>query len=468
MKARWLIAMTLVSFGANAADALRDVADVQRELVETAFKSNLALQRESIDVDRASAALDQARARFLPELAFEARYTRADGGRELVFPAGSLLNPAYQTLNELLVGQGQPPRFGQLTDPSIAFQRTHEQDTRVTLRQPLYQPAIPAAVAAQRQLLRGAEYQRVVHGRQLYHDVSIGYLRHLKALRAARIVASAGEVLDENVRVTESLFRNGRITEDQVLRARAERLAVTQQQREARDAIAQSRRYVNFLLNRALDTPLEDARIEVSTTAAPDAGPLRAGHGARRAELARLDALESAAQAQVRVARAALKPSLALGIDAGTQGENYRFGPGYNFIAGSLVLSWKFFDGGARRSALDQARLAARSASLAREELALAIALEVETAADALSTSIDSLDTARAREDAAGAALRIAGRKRDEGAISQVEFMDARQSLTAAALNLNLTQFDLLERRAELERATGTAELPALPVETSR
>lgn len=51
--------------------------------------------------------------------------------------------------------------------------------------------------------------------------------------------------------------------------------------------------------------------------------------------------------------------------------------------------------------------------------------------------------------------------------LSQVEFLDARNALTEAELNLNLTQFALLERSAELEAATGAAVLPPLPRVTS-
>ena len=51
--------------------------------------------------------------------------------------------------------------------------------------------------------------------------------------------------------------------------------------------------------------------------------------------------------------------------------------------------------------------------------------------------------------------FRIAGRKRDEGVISQVEFLDARTSLTAAELNLNAVRFELLARQADLDYATG-------------
>jgi hypothetical protein len=48
--------------------------------------------------------------------------------------------------------------------------------------------------------------------------------------------------------------------------------------------------------------------------------------------------------------------------------------------------------------------------------------------------------------------------------ITQVEFIDARSSLTSAELNLNVTLFDLLARQAELDYATAAGTLPLAPV----
>jgi outer membrane protein len=442
----------------HAQTSIRDVETVAREYVATALNSNLALRGQQLEVERAEAALAAARGRFLPELALQARYTRTDGGREIDFPIGALLNPAYQTLNEMLAAQGQPPRFAPLSDVSIPFQREREQDTRITLRQPLYQPAIPAARRAQSELLRGSRHGEQALAQQLRRDVYTAYLDWLKALRVRDILESTRGVLGENLRVNESLLRNGRITEDQVLRAQTELLNVTQQLREAQSTIDQARSYVNFLLNRPLTTELEDARIAVAATpsqAAPTEAALQAQAQQHRPELQQLDALAGAAEAQQRIARAALLPTLSLGVDAGTQGESYHFGPGHNFTSASLVLSWKFFDGGVNRSEAQRARLAARKTRLQQEALAQQIDLEVQQASDRLAASQDSLAVAEARAVAARAALRIAERKRDAGSISQVEFLDARSALTAADLTLNVTRFELLERRVELQYATG-------------
>jgi outer membrane protein TolC len=268
-------------------------------------------------------------------------------------------------------------------------------------------------------------------------------------------------LLEENLRVNESLFRNGKITQDQVLRARAELLAVVQQLREARNGQSQTRSYVNFLRNRPLEDELVPAAIEgeIARTV-QDLGTLRAAALANRPEIDQLDRAARAAESRVQLARADLKPTLSLGVDAGTQGEQYEFGRGSNFSMVSLLLNWQFFDGGANRAAARSARAAARQAATRRDEVALQIQLEVQQALDRLETTSDSLSTAQARAEAARAGFRIAGRKRDEGVINQVEFIDARNSLTSAELNLNVTLFDLLARQAELDYATAAGTLP--------
>jgi len=183
-----------------------------------------------------------------------------------------------------------------------------------------------------------------------------------------------------------------------------------------------------------------------------------------RPEIAQLDRLVAASRAQADLARAARKPTLALGADAGTQGERYEFGRGRNFATVSLLLNWTLFDGGARRADVRAADASERRARAQRDELAQQVQLEVQQALDRLDTAADSLATAAARADAARAGFRIASRKRDEGVISQVEFIDARSALTGAELNLNLTRFALLAREAELDYATSTGTLPLDPV----
>jgi len=442
-------------------DSGRPLAAVIDDYVREGLQSNLSLRAQSLEVERSVAALDEARARYFPEVGFAARYTRAEGGRTIELPLGQALNPAYQTLNDLLVAQGQQPKFPVVQDETIAFMREREQDTRITVRMPLLQLAIPAAVRAQRELLGASEYAHVALGRRLKRDITVGYLHWLAAVRNKGIVDASVSLLNENLRVNDSLFRNGKITQDQVLRARAELLEVTQQSREAENAAAQSRSYLNFLLNRPLDTALENVEVGAEVAARTLAlAELRTAALANRPELAELTHLTRASEAQVKVAKAERWPTLSLGADGGTQGEEYEFGRGSNYATVSLLLNWTLFDGGVRRAGVRQAAAVARRTATQLDELTQQVQLEVQQSLDRLNTSADSLATADARSEAARAAFRIASRKRDEGAISQVEFIDARSSLTGAELNLNVTRFSVLARQAELDYATASGSLP--------
>jgi len=176
---------------APAGAAVRPVAEVIDEYVREALHSNLSLRADSLEVERNIAALDAARARFFPTVSFDARYTRAQGGREIDLPLGNLVNPLYSTLNQLLVAQGRPAEFASIQNQTILFQREREQDTRFTVRQALYSPAIPAAIRAERAQLEASQFGHIAVARRLKRDVTVAYLDWLKASRAVDIVQRA-------------------------------------------------------------------------------------------------------------------------------------------------------------------------------------------------------------------------------------------------------------------------------------
>ncbi len=460
----YLLFMALTVSAAQPARAQQPFDTVIEGYVAEALRSNLALQSETLEVERAAAALAQARARYFPEATLQARYSRAEGGRVIDIPIGTALNPVYSTLNEMLAAQGEAPRFPQLADQTIPFLREREQDTRISIRQPLYVPGISAAVQAQRALLGASNYQLMALARTLRRDVHLAYIDWLKARESVDIVAASEALLQENLRVNRSLFDNGKLTEDQVLRAQAELLAVEQQKREIENGTRQAQSYFNFLLNRPLTAAIEASAPPASSASQEDALELLWTRALeRRPELNRLEQLQEASAAQVRAARKERWPTLTFGFDGGTQGEQYRFGDGYNFGVASLVFTWKLFDGGGDAARVREARAAERQFVLREEEAARRIQLEVQQALDRLQTARASLATALARAEAANAAFRISSRKRDEGVINQVEFIDAQSQLTSAELNLNLTRFDVLARRAELEYATSSGDLPLDP-----
>ena len=136
------------------------------------------------------------------------------------------------------------------------------------------------------------------------------------------VVAASEALLRENLRVNQSLFDNGKITEDQVLRARAELLAVEQQKREIENLTTQARSYLNFLLNRDLQTALEPSAAPTTSDERDAALELLWSEAlGRRPEVAQVGQLRRASEEQVKIAQRRKWPTLSLGIDAGTQGD---------------------------------------------------------------------------------------------------------------------------------------------------
>jgi outer membrane protein len=433
-------------------------------LVADALAANLELDGAGAGVAERLAALDQARARYLPALDFSARYSRADGGRTIDFPVGDLLNPVYATLNQL-TGSA---RFPAVANQDIDFQRPREQDTHVTLTQPLYDPRISSGRAAAQAQYESAAAGRAALAGRIERDMREAYYRWLQARAQIGIFEVTLELATENRRVNDSLFRNGKITQDLVYRAEADQLEVEQQELGARNGTRLAQSYVNLLRNAPFDrelpviavdgTDIDRLRAGLASQASEPSlklAPLQERAVQQRAELRQLDAAAAAAAAGERLARAAFKPRLSFALDAGSQGVTYGFGSDDRYMLASLVLRFNLFSGGADQAGLEGARASERAATANRALQEQQIRFEVQQALQGLELTEATLGTAAKRVDAAAGAFRIASRKRDLGQINQAEFIDSRRALTDAQLNLNVTRFSALSSLAELEYALG-------------
>ena len=455
------LARALEPAAAVPGGAIDEVVD---GLVEEALAANLELDAASAETDARLAALDQARARYLPLLDFNARYSAADGGRQIEIPVGDLLNPVYATLNQLTGQQ----RFPSVANQKIPFLLHREQDTKLSLTQPLYDSRIAAARDASASQYDAARAARTALAGRIERDLRTAYYRWLEARARRGILDATLELARANRRVNDSLYQNGKITRDLVYRAEADVLEVEQTRLAADNGVRLAQSYVNLIRNAPFDRPLplaavDDADLERLRRAlarrigAPAlvAEALADAAVEHRAELKQLDATVAAAAAGERLARAAMKPQLALAVDAGTTGERYGLSSDDRYVLASLVLRFNLFAGGGDSAGIASARALGREARAERDLAAHRIRLEVQQALDNLEVALASLDTAAKRIDAARGAFRIAERKRDLGQINQAEFIDARRVLTDADLNQNVTRFAALASLADLEYALG-------------
>lgn len=455
------------STAASSADTVT-VEEGLRPLLDDALTANLELRAGGASVQQRLAALDQARARYLPVLDVATRYTVADGGRTIEFPVGDLLNPVYATLDDMLVAGGQPARFPRLRNESIPLLREKEQETKVVLEQPLYEPRLGPAVAANRAQVDRAEADLAALRTRIVRDTKQAYYTWLAATQGVAVLDATLDAARANLSANESLYRNGRITRDLVYRAEADVLEIEQSRLAAESRVRIARSYVNLLRNAPLSEPLpaaavDDATVErfrtrfVDTLAGRrlDVALLQELAEGRRQELRSLDAAIAAGEAQQQLARAAFRPTLAFGAEAGIQGTEYGFGVEEKYVLASLVLRWNAFRGGGDQAALREARALTSELQATRELASQRVRLDVQQALENVQVADASLETAAKRQEAAAGAFRIISRKRDLGQINQAEFIDARRAYTDAALNLTRVRAEFLGRLAELEFAVG-------------
>lgn len=458
--------------GLNAALASPPLDPVLEGLVREVLESNLEVAGAEAGVAQRLAALDAARARYLPVLDLNVRYSRAKGGREMEIPVGDLMNPVYSTLNDLLAAQGKPPVFAPIDNYSIAFLREEEQNSALLLTQPIFDPRIPAARrAAESEHLAALGGLDALRGR-LTRDVKQAYYRWLGLGQAVGILEATLELSRSNLAVNESLFRNGKITQDLVYRAEADVLEIEQRTLDVRNAVTLARAWVNLLRNQPWDHEVTSVDVDdddvkrirarvAATSGSPgfDIPALQTTASVRRPELRQLDAIIAAATAGEDVAIAANYPLVGLAVDAGSQGTSFEFGDDNLYVLASLVLRFNLFRGGADLAAIREAQSRINEVRAARTLAEQRIRVEVLETQQAFTVSASSLQTAEKRALAAEAGFRIAAKKRDLGQINQTEFIDARRALTDAELNRNRTRFEALAALAAIEYATGTPPL---------
>ena len=428
--------------------------------IQQGLESNLALQQKEFSLAQSLQALKEARGMFLPAAGIEARYSRAGGGREIDFPIGDLINPIHQSLNALLQQSVFPAN---LKNERIRFLREEEHDTKLRVTQPLFQPAIYYNYKIRQDLVGAQTAERDAYIRQLVADIKRAYFNYLKTARVKTLFQETETLLQENLRVSEKLFQADKVTEDAVFRARVELSSLTQQQAEAERDMALAGAYFNFLLNRDLEAEIREIPPEALSTAGElDLPAAEASALARRDELAQLGSAIAAARHSAGAARAAFLPGVTLVLDYGFQGEKYRFGKDDDYWMASGVLQWNLFNGFRDQARVQQAKIERRKLEAQRQELEKQLQLQVREAYHNLIVASKTLLAAQERVESARQSFRIVSRKYREGMSPQIEFLDARTTLTNAEIGDIIARYDYQIRRGEYEHVAALLDLEGL------
>lgn len=427
---------------------------ILEEYLKEGLNSNLALKQKQLDYANSLSALKEARGLFMPDVSFNARYTVARGGRTIEFPVGDLLNPVYTTLNVLTASE----MFPTIDNEEFPFLRPTEHETKLSLVQPIFSSEIIQNHRIKKQYTEIYRIDVDRYKRELIKEITKAYYGHQKAYNLVGLADTSYNLVKENLRVSQRLFDNDKVTIDAVYRSDSELSRVEVQRAQANKLLEASKAYFNFLLNRPLDSTIDLA----SEAPAPLVVSLE---GASQLALQSRDELQQIEQYRqlnrhvTDLHRGKSIPGLYGVIDYGFQGEKYSFTNEDDFILASLVMRWNLFKGSANHQKVQQSRIEGEKLKEIYDEAQQQIRLEVINHYYALQAAYESVQSASKQTRSAQRAYELISRKYSEGQSPLLELIDARTSLTGAAANSIVAQSEYFSQLADFEYAIGANDL---------
>lgn len=417
------------------------------QYLDQALDNNLSLIQKIKSWEKSEYASQEAKGKYYPDISFNARYSIAEGGRTIDFPVGDLLNPVYASLNSLTGTQD----FPQISNQTFYFYRPTEQVTRLQLIQPIFSPEIYFNHRIHRELASVSQADMKVYKRFLVAEVKTAYYNYLKTVEVIELYHLTRSLLEENIRVNESLYENDKVTIDNVYRSRAELSNMEQRLAEAHKYNQSARAYFNFLLNRPLDEEIimesQDYNVGIPELQVAIDDALE-----HREELQSLRTYQQVTENIERMNRSNRLPRLFGALDYGFQGTDYQIGPEDDFFLASLVLQWNIFAGLQNNARIQQAQIDYETVAYKISESQQQLSMEVIDAYYDLIASYERIEANQDELTASRNAFKIIQRKFNEGQASLLEFIDARTSMTNAEQNLILTRYDHLIKYSHFER----------------
>ncbi len=424
--------------------------EVLNEYIRYGLDNNLVLRQKQSGYEKSLEALREARGLFYPNISFNARYTVSEGGRVIDFPVGDLLNPVYSTLNMLT----SSALFPMIENQQIRFLRPIEQETKIRLTQPVFNPDIYYNSKIKKELSVFEEADVEQYKRELIAEIKKAYYNVAMADGIFSMLVETRKLLLENVRVNKKLVENDKLTIDYVYRSEAELSKFDQELQNAEKNKKIAFSYFNFLLNK----PLTDS----ITLQQPVSFPVLAGLTENfsqsaienREELKKLGNYKKITDMKLKMNQSGKLPDLFVAVDYGFQGEQYKFNKNQDYVQASAVLTWNLFSGFQNRAKIKQAII---DKTIISDQLDMArkqIELQVINTMNELLTAEKGITAAETRLKNAGEGFRLVNRKYEEGQASLIEFLDARTTMTQAEENLIISKFSYLSSFAEFEKVT--------------
>jgi outer membrane protein len=307
-----------------------------------------------------------------------------------------------------------------------------------------------------------AALKRLVTRREVAFQVTQAYYRLLEAQRLTDVAESSVVQLQAQQRQAQSLFDNGVIGKNDLLRAALALANAQQRAIQTRGNVVLAVGQLDTLMGRPPGAPFDPVPFagDPPSVGEPSVDSAEARATEQRPEIREIERIIEQADHGVSAAKKKLVPQVnAVG--------NYTHFVGSQFQQEDaayvgLLASWDVWDWGATTSGISSANAKLDKARIAKKKADDQVRLEARQAFVTAETAREALGVARTAVSQAEENYRIVTKKFENAAATSFDVVDAESLLTQARGQVETALYDFLIARAALERATGAA-LPGAP-----
>lgn len=411
--------------------------------IDQGLRNNQGLKQQRFILERNLFALKEARTFFYPEVNFSTSYLDSRGGRKISIPIGDLLNPVYNSLNELTNSSA----FPKVENVSQTFNPRNYYDAKFRTSLPLYNAEIAYNTKIRKEQIHLQQAEVDVYRRELVKEIKLAYYACQQADEAIRILESAVSLAKDNLRFNQALVKNDKAIRTVVSRSENELIGLEARLVDARNQSINAKAYFNFLLNSPLENSLEigaptESEVLTDTAAA-----------GRREELAKLESLSKINALSGQLARAGALPKLSTFIDLGSQGDFVNFNRDTRYYLFGVTLDWRVFANNRTQYKVKQAELEQKATGEQISQVEQQLQLQNKTAANTFQSAVLTYRATKSQTALSQQYYQDQQKLYREGQLLYIELLDAQNRLINDQLQQSISYLNVQTRAAELERA---------------
>ncbi|OYQ32982.1 hypothetical protein CHU92_10475 [Flavobacterium cyanobacteriorum] len=420
--------------------------------IEQGLKNNTVVRQKNIALQTALAALKEAKGYFLPDVSFSTSYQSGEGGRYFNFPVGDLVNPVYATLNQL-TGSGN---FPQLENIRSYLNPNNYYDAHVRTSVPIVNTDVYYNYRIKQQQAALPEHELAIYKRELVAGIRNAYYNYLMMLENIAIYENALALVNQNLKVNESLYRNGKGLQANIKRAESEIAGLNAQLLQAKNELDNARRYFNFLINQNLNAPVETVP---GNNADPEKYAALINIKNTREELQQLDQALEINKTALKMDRSFWIPKISAFLDLGSQGIDWEYNGYSRYYFAGIQMDIKLFKGQANTHKAQQRKLDIQKLELDKENITRQLDMASQNALSNYYSSKAQLEAASANIKASESYFRVIESGYRQGANTLIEYIDARNQLTQSQLSGNIARYRVLAALTDIERQNATYKI---------